>query len=127
MRRATAEGVSGWRLAAAEKLPFQTILKNKQASLTRTRRRHMAGFPSTIQRQESVALADAEEIADGPDAYKLVYDPSHPEADGEGYVKMPDIEIINEMVDMMSANRAYEANAMAISASKEMLKSALDI
>jgi len=113
--------------AADEKLPFQTVLKDSQATLTRTRRRHIAGFPSTLQRQEAVAVADGKETVEGPEAFKLVYDPSHPEADAEGYVKLPDIEIINEMVDMMSANRAYEANAMAVSASKEMLKGALDI
>ena len=113
--------------SASEKLPFQSVLKNSQATLTRTSRRHIAGFPSSIQRQESVSVATGKAVADGPDAYKLIYDPSHPEANNEGYVKMPDIEIINEMVDMMSANRGYEANALAISASKEMLKSALEI
>jgi flagellar basal-body rod protein FlgC len=113
--------------AASEKLPFQTVLKNSQASLTRTRKRHIAGMPSGIRRQEIVSIANSKEVVEGPDASKLIYDPSHPDANDEGYVEMPDIEIINEMVDMISANRAYEANAMAISASKEMLKNALEI
>jgi flagellar basal-body rod protein FlgC len=113
--------------AADEKLPFQTVLKNSQATLTRTRKQHISGFPTGIRRQELVAVAEGKEVEDGPDSFKLVYDPSHPDADADGYVKMPDIEIINEMVDMISANRAYEANAMAVSASKEMLKNALDI
>jgi len=113
--------------AADEKLPFQTILKTSQAELHRTRRQHIPGLPSDLGNREKVAVAKAEETQEGPDAYKLVYDPSHPDADEEGYVKMPDIEIINEMVDMITANRGYEANAMAISASKEMLKNALEI
>jgi flagellar basal-body rod protein FlgC len=113
--------------AKTEKLPFQTILKNQYAGLVRTRQAHMPGFDTNLGQQESVAVAKAEEVIEGPDAYKLIYDPSHPDADENGYVKMPDIEIINEMVDMMAANRAYEANAMAISGSKEMLKNALDI
>jgi flagellar basal-body rod protein FlgC len=113
--------------AADEKLPFQTVLKKSQATLNLTRKQHIAGFPTGIRRHELVSVAEGKKVIEGPDSFKLVFDPSHPEADEEGYVKMPDIEIINEMVDMMSANRAYEANAMAISASKEMLKSALDI
>jgi len=113
--------------SASEKLPFQTVLKKSQAALTRTHRKHISGFPSVLQRGEEVSVAQGKEVTAGAEAVKLVYDPSHPEANEEGYVRMPDIEIINEMVDMMSANRAYEANAMAISASKEMLKNALDI
>ncbi len=113
--------------AADDKLPFKTILKNRQNTLVRTRRSHMPGIPTGLGSRDTVAVANAETTSEGPDAYKLIYDPSHPDADEAGYVKMPDIEIINEMVDMITANRSYEANAMAISASKEMLKNALDI
>jgi len=113
--------------AQDEKLPFQTLLKTSQAELHRTRTQHIPGLPSDLGYREKVAVARAEENEEGPESFKLVYDPSHPDADAEGYVKMPDIEIINEMVDMITANRAYEANAMAVSASKEMLKNALDI
>lgn len=52
----------------------------------------------------------------GPD--KLVYDPSHPDADPQGYVHMPNIEVVKEMVDMMAASRAYEANVTAITESR---------
>lgn len=45
---------------------------------------------------------------------KLVYDPTHPDADAQGYVHMPNIEVVKEMVDMMAASRAYEANVTAI-------------
>ncbi len=52
----------------------------------------------------------------GPD--RLVYDPTHPDADSAGYVHMPNVEVVKEMVDMMSASRAYEANVTAISESR---------
>jgi flagellar basal-body rod protein FlgC len=113
--------------AADDKLPFKTILKNRYAKLTRTRPEHLPGLGTNMGSRETVAVAKAETEVEGPDAYKLVYDPSHPDADENGYVKMPKIEIINEMVDMIAANRSYEANATAISASKEMLKNALEI
>jgi flagellar basal-body rod protein FlgC len=51
---------------------------------------------------------------------RLVYDPSHPDADPQGYVHMPNIEIVKEMVDMMAASRAYEANVTAIQEARSM-------
>jgi flagellar basal-body rod protein FlgC len=56
-----------------------------------------------------------------------VYDPSHPDADAEGYVLKPNISPIREMTDMMEASRAYEANLAAARASQDMLKSAMDL
>jgi flagellar basal-body rod protein FlgC len=113
--------------ASSERLPFNTILKRSQGALVRTNRGHMPAVPTGLEKTGEVAVAQAKELTEGKDSYRLVYDPGHPDADEEGYVKMPDIEIINEMVDMMTANRAYEANTLAISASKEMLKNALNI
>jgi flagellar basal-body rod protein FlgC len=51
---------------------------------------------------------------------KLVYDPTHPDADPQGYVHMPNIEVVKEMVDMMAASRAYEANVTAIQEARAM-------
>lgn len=65
-------------------------------------------------------------IADrSPD--RLVYDPTNPDADGSGYVHMPNIEVVKEMVDMMAASRAYEANVSAIQEARAMGNSALTL
>jgi flagellar basal-body rod protein FlgC len=62
---------------------------------------------------------------------RFVYDPTHPDAilDGrwEGYVEMPNVDVVTEMVDMISASRAYEANAAVIEGSKSMFQRALEI
>jgi len=58
---------------------------------------------------------------------KMVFDPGHPDADATGYVAMPNVNIVNEMVDLLSASRAYEANVTAINAAKNMAAKALDI
>lgn len=58
---------------------------------------------------------------------RMVYDPSHPDADASGYVSYPDIDIVTEMTDMISATRAYEANVTAINAAKAMATKALEI
>lgn len=57
----------------------------------------------------------------------MVYDPGHPDANAEGYVQRPNVNIVTEMVDMITASRAYEANTTAISAAKSMALKALDI
>jgi flagellar basal-body rod protein FlgC len=51
---------------------------------------------------------------------RLVYDPTHPDADTNGYVHMPNIDVVKEMVDMMTASRAYEANVTAIQEARNM-------
>lgn len=55
------------------------------------------------------------------------HDPSHPDADEDGFVTYPDINILHEMVDMMSASRAYEANTKAVDATLQMARKALEI
>jgi flagellar basal-body rod protein FlgC len=58
---------------------------------------------------------------------RRVYDPGHPDAGADGYVNMPNISTVTEMVDMMSATRAYEANVASVQAAKQMAMKALDI
>ncbi|WP_138493983.1 flagellar basal body rod protein FlgC [Paenibacillus pinistramenti] len=59
--------------------------------------------------------------------FKTVYDPTNPDADSSGYVSMPNVDTVKEMVDMISASRSYEANVTALNASKSMLTKALQI
>jgi flagellar basal-body rod protein FlgC len=65
-------------------------------------------------------------IADESDP-KKIYDPSHPDAAEDGYVAMPNISILKEMTDMMSATRSYEANTTVIKSAKRMALKALEI
>ncbi len=58
---------------------------------------------------------------------KLVYNPSHPDSDENGYVAMPNINVVQEMADMISATRAYEANVTAFNATKGMIQQALSL
>src|SRR5580658_228663 len=61
----------------------------------------------------------------GPD--RMVYDPTHPDADANGYVHMPNIDVVKEMVDMIAASRAYQANVTAIPESRSMGNAALNL
>jgi flagellar basal-body rod protein FlgC len=58
---------------------------------------------------------------------RMVYQPGHPDANAEGYVAMPNVNMVEEMVDMISATRAYEANVTALNAAKSMIASALEL
>ena len=66
------------------------------------------------------------EVATVPGAVRI-YHPGHPDADGSGYVNMPNVNPIVEMTDLMAATRAYEANVSAIQAAKSMAQKALEI
>lgn len=59
--------------------------------------------------------------------FKLVYDPTHPDANEDGYVEMPNVDLLREMVDLISATRSYEANITVFNANKAMLTKALEI
>jgi flagellar basal-body rod protein FlgC len=66
-------------------------------------------------------------VIEDPTPGKIIYDPSHPDADEAGYVEMPNVEMLNEMVDMMGASRSYEANVQVVNAMKAMAMKALEI
>ncbi|HEW92847.1 MAG TPA: flagellar basal body rod protein FlgC [Thermotogaceae bacterium] len=59
--------------------------------------------------------------------FRLVYDPTHPDADENGYVKMPNVNVLREMVDLINAQRAYEANVTVLNSIKSIASSALQI
>ncbi len=66
-------------------------------------------------------------IVEDTSPLKRVYDPGNPDADEEGYVQMPNVDVVTEMVNMISATRAYEANVTSINTTKSMAMKALDI
>ena len=67
------------------------------------------------------------EIVEDKKPPKLVYNPDHPDADDNGYVAMPNISILEEMVDMMSTTRSYDANTTVIKSAKRMALKSLEI
>lgn len=67
------------------------------------------------------------EVLDDTDDFKVEYDPTHPDANEDGYVQLPNVDTTQEMVDMMAASRLYEANVTAFNAMKAMATKALEI
>ena len=68
-----------------------------------------------------------ESITDSDNPTKIIYDPSHPDADENGYVELPNINVVEEMVNMVNASRAYEANITIAQTTKTMIQSAINI
>ena len=66
-------------------------------------------------------------IVEDPSEGPLVYEPGHPDADANGYVRYPNVRITDEMVDLMDARRVFEANATVFQSAKQMLRRAIDI
>ena len=66
-------------------------------------------------------------IVDDNSPGPLMYDPSHPDADEDGYVRMPNVDIVEEMVNMISASRSYEASITAINSTKAMLTKTMEL
>jgi flagellar basal-body rod protein FlgC len=67
------------------------------------------------------------DVAEDPRPPRMVYNPSHPDANAEGYVAMPNVNTVEEMANMISAQRSYEANVTAMNAAKAMAAKALEI
>ncbi len=135
--------ISGSALTA-QKLRMEIISQNMaNASVTRTE----AGGPyrrklvTLRENSEDASFSDVfgalgeeqpagvmvSDITEDPREGKPVYNPDHPDADENGYVMMPNVDTLEEMIDMMSATRSYEANITAFNAVKLMAAKALEI
>lgn len=104
---------------------FAKKLKRAHSDLRRTHSRHIAPSRTTSLRRTQIPMTSV--LTTEGQTVRFEYMPGHPDADAEGFVAMPDIDILTEMVEMMVAARAYEANATALEAAKMMAKKALEI
>ena len=76
---------------------------------------------------QAAAASRSPAIAEDQTPLKRVYDPGHPDADAQGYVAMPNVDPVTEMVDLITASRAYEANVTAMQAAKQMFTKTLEL
>lgn len=90
---------------------FQTVLERMQGGSNRNR----AG---------GVRVTG---IVEDPADFKLVYDPTHPDANADGYVEMPNVDLVKEISDAMAANQAYSANVTAFNVLKQVAAKGLEI
>lgn len=104
---------------------FADMLNSMQTEINVTDPRHIKEA-SFLAMDPDVELGPVTEI-EAEERVRLEYDPGHPHADENGYVAYPDINVVDEMARMISANRVYEANLSAVQSNKEMIKRTLEI
>jgi flagellar basal-body rod protein FlgC len=81
----------------------------------------------TLAESRGASLVRVARIAEDQRPGMMVYEPSHPDADAQGYVEFPNVHVVEEMVNMITASRAYEAGVTSIETIKNMARSAIDI
>ena len=123
---------------SAERTRMEVVAQNiANASTTRTPgggpyRRQEVVFSAALDRQRAGGLTDfggVQVVGIVPDGSELprTFQPGHPDADAEGFVTFPNVNPVNEVVNLLSASRGYEANATAVETLKQMAQRGLDI
>jgi flagellar basal-body rod protein FlgC len=80
-----------------------------------------------VPQQSGATGVRVREVVEDPSPLKQVYDPKHPMADEKGYVAMPNVNVVDEMVNMLSASRSYQTNVETMNAAKAMLQRTLTL
>ncbi len=130
--------VDALRIAAsgmtAERLRMDVIAENlANANTTRTsaggpyRRKEVVLEPAGRPFADLLAGVRVAAIVPDPRPPRQVYDPGHPDADARGYVALPNVSPVTEMVDLITASRAYEADVQVLATAKQMALRALDL
>ena len=125
-RRVVTMSASGPAAGAELFERLLTAKRSMSTALDRTSPRHVADadLPSFSAPEESIRARVSDDLV-SPTRFE--YEPGHPDANAEGYVEYPNVEIITEMTDLLAATRAYEANITVLTSTKTMLKKALEI
>ncbi|WP_440959373.1 flagellar basal body rod protein FlgC [Oceanicaulis sp. LC35] len=89
--------------------------------------RQIPVFESGFDRQVGTELVRMNDVALDESDFRMVYEPGHPAADGEGYVKYPNVSSLVELMDMRDAQRSYEANLTMVEGTRRMLERTLDL
>jgi flagellar basal-body rod protein FlgC len=90
-------------------------------------RRKTIAFRTEMDREQELELIKTHRIGEAQTPFPVRYDPSHPAANAQGYVRLPNVDPIVEQMDMREARRAYEANLNVIESSRAMMAKTLDL
>ena len=90
-------------------------------------RRKTISFKNQLDRELGMETVQVSKVGEDPSDFRMKYDPGNPAADGNGYVKLPNVNSLIEMSDMREAQRSYEANLRAIEVARTMLQRTIDL
>lgn len=112
------------------------LVSSNLANASTTRTAEGGPYQRKVPVFEAVGIGDqaagaagvrVQEIVDDQTPGPVVYDPSHPDADADGIVRLPNVNVVEEMVDMMTAARSFEANAQAFQTLRDMIRDAINM
>ena len=106
---------------------FARLLAWSGMRLDTTNTRHFDTGKAVFSDRENAPDGVETTVQEDPGNFKVIHDPDHPDADENGYVKLPNVNVVSEMVDMIAASRSFEANVTAINAAKGIAKDSLEI
>jgi flagellar basal-body rod protein FlgC len=106
---------------------FADTLKRVSLRMETKSPAHLGQTQSLGMRTEEIPLVKGSEIEIPNEKKNVVYEPTHPDADAQGYVTYPDVNVVEEMVDLMVASREFDANVTVVNAAKSMITKSLEI
>jgi flagellar basal-body rod protein FlgC len=112
---------------AYDDVNFKDIFNEKELLLKSNNLKHIKGSPYYTSPEDRVLKSVKGSVELDPAEPIKIFDPNHPEADEEGYILKPNINVMTEMVDLIAAQKEFEANITVMNAYKSMIKSALNI
>ncbi|OQX84932.1 MAG: flagellar basal body rod protein FlgC [Candidatus Latescibacteria bacterium 4484_7] len=115
-KRVVIKAVKDRARPAAGQMEFSRIMESNTGYI-----------PLRLGRHSASEIPEGSVKTDDKTPFTLRYEPGHPDADKNGFVKYPNVNVIDEMVDMVTASRAYEANVTAIQTAKDMFLKAIEI
>ncbi|MBF0177762.1 MAG: flagellar basal body rod protein FlgC [Magnetococcales bacterium] len=132
--RVTASGLAAQRLRLnliAENVANAQTTRTPEGGPYKRRDPHFMARPFDVMMDKETAAGSTgvavDRVVVDNNPPRMQYDPTHPDANADGYVAMPNIDVMTEMVNMMSASRSYEANVSVLNATKAMAVKALEI
>jgi len=131
LQKSMMVGVSGMKAQAQRLRVISENLANADSAATSADgtpyRRKLITFKDEIDRQTGINGVKVDKVRPDTSDFVKKYDPRHPAADKDGYVMMPNVNPLIEMMDMREAQRSYEANMNVVSTSKAMLARTVDM
>ena len=131
LRNSLAVSASGMRAQGVRLRVISENVANSKSTATNPDkdpyRRRVVTFQDELDRARGVRTVEVRRVAEDPSDFQLVFEPNHPAANADGYVRYPNVNAMLEAADMREAQRSYEANLNMMQATRSMIQSTVDL
>lgn len=131
LRNSLAVSASGMRAQGVRLRVISENVANAKSTATKPDedpyRRRVVTFQDELDRARGVRTVEVRRVSDDPSDFQLVFEPNHPAANADGYVRYPNVNAMLEAADMREAQRSYEANLNMMQTTRSMIQSTVDL